>query len=78
MRCDMITLRFKNIFFKDKPRGVVLDLLYAWDLFIRYTCESSIVDVIMDATSFSVELLDRNGRTDAILLSARNVVRRRH
>ena len=31
--------------------------------------------VIMDAASFSVELLDRNGRIDAILLSARNVVR---
>ena len=44
---------------------------------MRYTCESCIVDVIMDATSFSVQLLDRNGRTDAILLSARNVVRQR-
>ena len=33
--------------------------------------------MVMDATSFSVELLDRNGQIDVILLSARNVVRRR-
>ena len=35
-RCDMITLRF----FQDELRGVVLDLLYARDLFIGYTYES--------------------------------------
>ena len=35
------------------------------------------LDVIIDATSFSVELLERNGRIEAILLSARNVVRQR-
>ena len=35
-RCDMITLRF----FQDEPYGVVLDLLYARDLFIGYSCES--------------------------------------
>ena len=35
--CDMITLRL----FQDEPCGVVLDLLYARDLFIGYTCESS-------------------------------------
>ena len=40
-RCDMITLRF----FQDEPRGVLLDLLYARDLFIGYTCESSIAVV---------------------------------
>ena len=32
------------------------------------------LDVIIDATSFSMELLERNGRIEAILLSARNVV----
>ena len=31
--------------------------------------------MIVDATSFSMELLERNGRIEAILLSARNVVR---
>ena len=36
-RCDMITLRF----FQDEPCGFVLDLLYAHDLFIGYSCESS-------------------------------------
>ena len=36
-RCDMITLRF----FQDEPCGVVLDLLYARDLFIGYSCERS-------------------------------------
>ena len=35
------------------------------------------LDVIIDATSFSMELLERNGRIEAILLSARNVVRQR-
>ena len=40
-RCDMITLRF----FQDKSCGVVLDLLYARDLFIGYSCESSIAVV---------------------------------
>ena len=40
-RCDMITLQF----FQDEPCGVVLDLLYARDLFIGYTCESSIAVV---------------------------------
>ena len=39
--CDMITLRF----FQDDPCGFVLDLLYARDLFIGYTCESSIAVV---------------------------------
>ena len=34
-------------------------------------------DVIMDTTSFSVELLDRNGWMDVILLSARNIVQQR-
>ncbi len=76
-RCDMITLRF----FQDEPCGVVLDLLYARGLFIGYSCESSIavvnLDVIIDTTSFSVELLERNGRIEVILLSARNVVRQR-
>ena len=33
-RCDMITLRF----LQDEPCGVVLDLLYARDLFIGYFC----------------------------------------
>ena len=33
-RCNMITLRFCQ----DEPSGVVLDLLYARDLFIGYTC----------------------------------------
>ena len=36
-RCDMITL----LFFQDEPCGVVLDLLYARDLFIGYSWESS-------------------------------------
>ena len=36
--CDMITLRF----FQDEPCGVVLDLLYAHNLFIGYSCKSSI------------------------------------
>ena len=40
-RCDMITLRF----FQDEPCGVVLDLLYARDLFIGYSCESRIAVV---------------------------------
>ena len=34
-------------------------------------------DVIMDTTSFSVELLDRNRRIDVILLNARNIVQQR-
>ena len=67
-------------FFQDEPCSVVLDLLYVHDLFNGYSCESSIAvvnpDVIID-TSFSVELLERNGRIEAILLSARNVVRQR-
>ena len=37
-RCDMITLRF----FQHEPCGVVLDLVYALDLFIGYSCKSSI------------------------------------
>ena len=40
-RCDMITLRFVQ----DEPCGVVLDLLYALDLFIGYSCERSIAVV---------------------------------
>ena len=36
--CNMITLRS----FQDKPLGIVLDLLYARDLFIDYTFGSSI------------------------------------
>ena len=36
-RCDMITLQFCQ----DEPCGVVLDLLYAHDMFIGYSCESS-------------------------------------
>ena len=40
-RCDMITLWI----FQDDPCGVVLDLLYARDLFIGYSCESSIAVV---------------------------------
>ena len=71
-RCDTITLRF----LQDGPCGVVLDLLYARDLFIGYSCERNL-DVIIAATSFSMELLERNGRIEAILLSARNVVRQR-
>ena len=39
--CDMITLQF----FQDELCGVVLDLLYARDLFISYSCESSIAVV---------------------------------
>ena len=41
-RCDMITLRF---FFQAEPCGVVLDLLYARDLFIGYSCERGIAVV---------------------------------
>ena len=37
----MITLRF----LQDEPCGVVLDLLYARDLFIGYSCERSIAAV---------------------------------
>ena len=37
----MTTLRF----FQDEPCGVVLDLLYGRDLFIGYSCESSIAVV---------------------------------
>ena len=40
-RYDMITLRF----FQDEPCGIVLDLLYVRDLFIVYSCESSIAVV---------------------------------
>ena len=40
-RCDLITLRF----FQDEPCGVVLDVLYARDLFIGYSCERSIAVV---------------------------------
>ena len=40
-QCDMITLRP----FQNEPCGVVLDLLYARDLFIGYSCESSIAVV---------------------------------
>ena len=39
--------------------------------------QQSNLDVIIDATSFSMELLERNGQIEAILLSARNVVRQR-
>ena len=67
---------FKSFdFFQDEPCGVVLDLLYARDFFIGYSCESS--TAVIDATSFSMELLERNGRIEAILLSARKVVRQR-
>ena len=41
-RCDMITLRF---FFQGEPCGVDLDILYARDLFIGYSYESSIAVV---------------------------------
>ena len=40
-RCDMITLRF----FQDEPCCAVLDLSYARDLFIGYSCERSIAVV---------------------------------
>ena len=40
-RCNMITLRS----FQDEPRGVALDLLYARDLFMGYTCKGSIAVV---------------------------------
>ena len=40
-RCDTITLRF----LQDEPCGFVLDLLFARDLFIGYSCESSIAVV---------------------------------
>ena len=40
-RYDVITLRF----FQDELCGIVLDLLYACDLFIGYSCESSIAVV---------------------------------
>ena len=43
----------------------------------KVVLHQSNLDVIIDATSFSVELLERNGRIEAILLSARNVVRQR-
>ena len=50
------------------------------NLFIGYTCKSSIavsnLDVIMDATRFSMELLGRNGRIEAILLSVRKINRK--
>ena len=39
--CDMIMLRF----FQDELCGVLLDLLYVRDLFIGYSCESSIAVV---------------------------------
>ena len=63
--CNMITLRS----FQDKPLGIVLDLLYARDLFIGYTFGSSIA---VDQSwgdhwrnkFFSLELLDRNGQID--------------
>ena len=38
---DMIMLRF----FQDELCGIVLDLLYVCDLFIGYSCESSIAAV---------------------------------
>ena len=69
----MTTLRFLNLFLILKPRGFVLDLLYAR--------ESSIAAVQSwrdhGRNNFTVELLDRNGRIEAILLSAGNVVRQR-
>ena len=40
-RHDMITLQM----FQDELCGVVLDLLYAHDLFISYTCKRSIAVV---------------------------------
>ena len=40
-RFDMITLRL----FENEPCGVVLNLLYARDLFIGYSCESNIAVV---------------------------------
>ena len=40
-RCDMITLQF----FQVEPCGAVLDLFYARDLFMGYSCESSIAVV---------------------------------
>ena len=43
----------------------------------KVALQQSNLDVIMDAASSSVELLHRNGQIDAILLSARNVVRQR-
>ena len=49
-----------------------MDLLYTCDLFIGYTCESSIL-VVSQSSTQQAFLLDRNGWTEAIL-SARNVV----
>ena len=40
-RCDMIALRI----FQEKPLGVILDFLWARDLFISYICESGITVV---------------------------------
>ena len=77
-RCDMITLR---VFFKMSRAA------FFWIFCMRAICSSatpanvavqlSNLDVIIDATSFSMELSERNGRIEAILLSARNVVRQR-
>ena len=77
-RCDMITLR---VFFKMSRAA------FFWIFCMRAICSSatpanvalqlSNLDVIIDATSVSMELLERNGRIEAILLSARNVVRQR-
>ena len=62
-RCDMTTLRF--LFF----------------IFYLYARESSVAAVQSwrdhGRNNFTVELLDRNGRIEAIFLSAGNVVRQR-
>ena len=39
----------------------------------KVASQQSNLDVIIDATSFSMELLERNGRINAILLSARKL-----
>ena len=44
---------------------------------VKVALQYSNLDVIIDTTSFFVELLDRNRQIDAILLSARDMVRQR-
>ena len=44
---------------------------------VKIALQYSNLDVIIDTTSFFVELLDRNRQIDAILLSARDMVRQR-
>ena len=85
-RSDMTTLGvfiFIYYYYFFKISGAAL----FWIFGVRAICSSATpakvalqwfyLDMIMDATRFSVELLDGSGRIEAILLSARNVVRQR-